>query len=106
LTVPAQRQWLWFNRIEQERLVKHVSDNGMNWETVGAQVVEHVLVPGNYLDGVENLCKACASSLFETNLMKWWIWYQETSPIEDKRMKCWYGFECRTQYSNPYHAER
>ncbi|KAF8247605.1 hypothetical protein K440DRAFT_295769 [Wilcoxina mikolae CBS 423.85] len=107
ITAPTDRRWRLFNRIEQERLVKYVSGNGMSWEkTVGEQVVRQILIPGNHLLGVQNLCKACASNLFETNLMKWWIWYQENSQIEDERVKCWYGYQCRTQNHNSDHAKR
>ncbi|KAF8533920.1 hypothetical protein BDD12DRAFT_462255 [Trichophaea hybrida] len=105
MTTPTDRPWMLFNRIEQERLVKFVTDR-MNWKTVGEQVVRQILIPGNHLLGVQHLCKACASNLFERHLMKWWIWRQENSQIEDERVKCWYGYQCRTQHHRPDHAER
>lgn len=92
--------------MEQERLLNYVSRNNISWETIGAQLVQVILGPDHALEGVRNLCKGCASTMFEASLMRWWIWYQEHEHIADDRVNCWYGYTCRTQTHNRSHAAR
>ena len=103
---PGTRQWISFGSVEQERLLNYVSRNNISWETIGAQVVQVILGPNRALEGVRNLCKGCASTMFEASLMRWWIWYQEHEHIADDRVNCWYGYTCRTQTHNRIHAAR
>ena len=103
---PGTRPWIAFGSVEQERLLNYVSRNSISWETIGTQLVQVILVRDHALEGIRNLCKGCASHMFEMRLMQWWIWYQEHEHIADDRVNCWYGHTCRTQTHNRGHAAR
>ncbi|KAI5850045.1 hypothetical protein BZA05DRAFT_400727 [Tricharina praecox] len=107
-SVSDDRSWPFFNAVEKARLqdLRETHPEELSWEEIGKMIVDHILIPSNELRREQTLCRGCARNIFEGALMRWWIWYQKQHGIKDDRVKCWYGFQCRTQTHSRSHAER
>jgi hypothetical protein len=101
----ASTNWRDFNPMEKARLLRYMDDNDIRWDDICQKVFDRIILSGS-LRSDQNICLNCAISEFGHGLMTWWISYQETNGIVDDRVKCWYGYGCRTQMHNENHAAR
>lgn len=105
------------NRIEQDILQRHLHAGGIGAGTAWLDCLKN-LGEGAWKPDIASVrgpvtpevcvCKPCANRIFAALLVNYRraIPRDALPPAVANRPDCWYGLQCRTQFSNPVHAQK